>query len=372
MNRNPRRGPRVRALPRPLALTLLAVPAVLFLLGCASGPRAAPVTAADTPDARSFVLDASRHDQVLVLSGGGQFGAFGAGVLSGWTQRGDRPLFDVVTGISTGALMATFAFLGTPEDDAALADVYTTTRRRDVYRYHYFVALPFTNSTATGDPLARLIARRITPELVDRVAREHALGRRLFVGTVDLGSGDLVIWDLTALAADDRPDRVERYRRILLAAASIPTLLPPVEIDGRLHVDGGTREQLFLRRAAGGPPAAGPPRALARALAGPPPCIYVLVNGRLGVPEAEVPGRIVPIAARSLTVLLDEATADNLARVGLLAAELGYAMRVAHLPDRFECESEAADFDLRDMRRMFDLGRELALVGACWAEPAGR
>ncbi len=193
---------------------------------------------------------------VLLLSGGDAHGAFGCGVLAGWRDAAGhpRPPFDVVTGVSTGALMATFAFLGRPQDDAVLRDVYLHARDADVFAGP--VGGPPDAALDTA-PLRRLIARAVKADTLRRVAAEHRLGRRLYVATVEVDSGALHVWPMSRLAAEAAPDvgstdgpvdagRLDRFRAILLAAASVPVLFPPVEIDGGLHVDAGLRQALFV------------------------------------------------------------------------------------------------------------------------------
>src|SRR5688572_29701298 len=180
--------------------------------------------------------------QVLVLSGGGSNGAWGAGFLHGWGGSGRRPVFDVVTGVSTGALIATAALLG---EDELLRKFYTTTRTADVQRARFFLSVPFSNSLYDTSPLKRMIDCELSKEIIDRVAHQATHhNRKLYVGTVNLDSGRLVIWDLTRIAAAGNYDL---YRKAVYASASVPVLYNPVEIDRALHVDGGVRALLFFR-----------------------------------------------------------------------------------------------------------------------------
>src|SRR5437667_9160808 len=204
---------------------------------------------------------------VLILSGGDANGAFGCGILSGWRNApAGRPKFDVVTGVSTGALIATFAFLGEEQDDATLREVYTTIRDKDVFDCPFNFSPA--NSVFDTAPLKRLIAKHVTPQAFRRVATAHREGRRLYVTTVELESGGVYIWPLSKIAFDaiyptssssvhpaadpseaDEVDSaaIDRFRQILLAAATIPVFFPPVEIDGGLHFDAGLREAISLR-----------------------------------------------------------------------------------------------------------------------------
>ena len=178
----------------------------------------------------------------LVLSGGGVNGAYAAGLLKGWTDSGTRPQFDVVTGISTGALIAPYAFLGS-EYDAELERLYTSMRQENVFRPR----LLWLDSLVSSEPLEQQIAARATPEILHRIAEAHLQGRRLYVGTTNLDTKKLVVWDMGAIAARNSAESRTLFQKVLLASCSIPGLLPPVpidvEIDGRhfteLHVDGG-------------------------------------------------------------------------------------------------------------------------------------
>jgi predicted acylesterase/phospholipase RssA len=197
---------------------------------------------------------------VLALSGGGAEGAFGAGILCGWTRAGARPQFKLVTGISTGALMAPFAFLGS-DYDKQLEEVYTTTSSHDIYQPYGPVAilLSLANlkalpSMADSRPLTRLVDRMIDADVLQKVAREHSKGRRLLIGTTQLDAQRLVIWNMGAIAVSGHPQALELFRKIMVASASIPAVFPPqhfeVEAAGshfqEMHVDGGTRAQVML------------------------------------------------------------------------------------------------------------------------------
>ena len=243
---------------------------------------------------------------VLVLSGGDAHGAYGAGVLAGWRAAAEpRPTFDVSTGVSTGTLMATFAFLGQPRDDDLLRDVYLNTRDGQVFRGPIGGPPDAVFDTA---PLRDLIARYVTADTLRRVAAAHAAGRRLYVATVELDTGALVIWPMSRLAADAvgpdgtvDPGRLERFRAILLAAASVPVLFPPVQLDGGLHVDAGLRAAVFLDPAMLGPGS---------------PTVWLIFNGRLGpVPQAtdadvaDLGGRSLAVFTKALEVLSVRAVA---------------------------------------------------------------
>ncbi len=227
-----------------------------------------------TKTANSPAEPGAKTGKYLALSGGGMYGAYSVGVLTGWTAAGNRPTFDSVTGVSTGSLVATYAFLGT-EYDPQMVKLYTTVSDRDIYRRRPRPAILFSDSAASSEPLKCIIEAQVDDALLAAVARAHQCGRRLFVGTTNIDTRRLVVWDMGAIASSGRPDAKELYRTILLASASVPGFFPPVpiavEVNGRrfteMHVDGGATTGVFLRAStlhldrealrAGRPPLAG-------------------------------------------------------------------------------------------------------------------
>ena len=190
----------------------------------------------------------------LALSGGGANGAFGAGFLSGWSSTGARPLFKIVTGVSTGALIAPFAFLGTTYD-SALKEFYTTSRSRDIFAqasmFGMISQLFFGEALADTRPLASLIAQHVDAEFLRQVAQAHDAGRRLYIGTADLDSMQFVVWNMGLIARSDRPEALSLFRRVMLASASIPIAFPPVffdvEANGQHYVGAGANMLSFGR-----------------------------------------------------------------------------------------------------------------------------
>lgn len=181
---------------------------------------------------------------LLSLSGGGQNGAFGAGFLKGWRESGQRPEFDIVGGVSTGALLSTHALLGTPADDASLEEMYTTITKDEIYQSRGIIdIISGTDSLRDTAPLATLISRHITAETLKRVAAAFKEGRMLVVGTTNVDYGQTWVWNMSMIARDGKLDL---YRKILLASASFPIVFPPVEIDGHLFVDGAARSNIVV------------------------------------------------------------------------------------------------------------------------------
>ena len=195
----------------------------------------------------------NRPQYFLALSGGGQNGAFGAGLLNGWSRHGDRPSFRVVTGISTGALMAPFAFLG-KDYDPALKELYTRYSTHDVLTRSFLAGLFGGEALADSEPLLLLIEKYLNAEAINRIAVEHQKGRRLLIGTTYMDALRPVIWDIGAIAVSDHPQKAELIQRVILASMSIPGVFPPVMFDvfkgdthyNELHMDGGVGNQIFI------------------------------------------------------------------------------------------------------------------------------
>ena len=189
----------------------------------------------------------------LAISGGSDNGAFGAGLLNGWTAAGNRPEFKIVTGVSTGSLIAPLAFLG-PDYDDELKAAYTTISKKDIYEERGLLAAVFDDGMADSRPLLRLVERYVTPEVLTKIAAEYEKGRLLLVATTDLDARGAVIWNMTAIAASGDPGALDLFRKILVASASVPGVFPPVMIEveanetkyQEMHVDGGAMAQVFL------------------------------------------------------------------------------------------------------------------------------
>jgi len=299
---------------------------------------------------------------LLAISSGSDQGAFGAGYLAGWTQRGDRPQFDVVTGISTGALIAPFAFLG-PQYDATLHTLYTTIRAKDIYRARPLGGLTGGPSFADSKPLRTLIARYVTIDLLDRIAAEHRRGRRLLVATTNLDAGRGVVWDLGAIADSHSPTRVALARKALLASASIPGMLPPVLINvsagtqrfAEMHVDGGTAGSVF-----GLPPAViwtDQYRAPAQAGAS----ITILYNGKIFPRYEVVQPRAFTILGRALDTLIGESDRDLIRSYRQFAQEHGIAFGLVAIDHCYELP-RTEKFDRASMRRLYAQGLRQALA----------
>jgi predicted acylesterase/phospholipase RssA len=299
----------------------------------------------------------------LALSGGGENGAFGAGLLVGWTARGDRPEFNVVTGISTGALIAPFAFLG-PRYDAQLKRLYTEVSAHDVLELRSMVGALFDDALADSLPLKRLIEANVTQEVLDAIAEESRKGRMLLVGTTDLDAQRSVYWNLTLMAESRHPQALALIHKILVASAAIPGELPPamidVEVQGKryqeMHVDGGTTQQVFML----------PPELVMTNVARRERTIYVIRNSRMTVESSEVPRDALAIAGRAVSSLIHTQGIGNLYEIAAQARRDGAHFRLAYIPDSFDHELNEA-FDRKYMNELFSVGYQLGAAGYPWA-----
>jgi Patatin-like phospholipase len=307
---------------------------------------------------------------LLALSGGGDNGAFGAGVLCGWTQHGDRPRFKLVTGISTGALIAPFALLGSDYDDNLKA--YTMVTQAEIFRRQSLLNALWRESLADTRPLAKLIAKYIDEPILQAVAREHNKGRRLFIGTTQLDAQRLVIWNMGAIAASGHPDALKLFRQIILASASIPGFFPPqylkVEAGGRkyeeMHVDGGTMAQVILYEAAL-KPFAEKENLMEIKLAGRPKVLYIIRNGRIRPTWDKVRPRLVPIASRAIDTLIKVQGVGDLYRLKAFAHRDNMDFNLAAIPRDFP-PAPGDMFNQEYMNRLFELGFETARQGYPW------
>lgn len=300
----------------------------------------------------------------LAISGGGDNGAYGAGLLNGWTAAGSRPEFKVVTGVSTGALIAPFAFLG-PKYDYVLERVYTTTSQRDIFKKRGLLKGVLGDAMADSRPLANVIDSYVTRELLDEIAAEYAKGRVLLVGTANLDSLEPVIWNMTAIAASKDPQAVRLFRGVLLASASIPGAFPPVMIDvdvngtryQEMHADGGTIAQVFFY----------PPNfSIAGDLSGVRKrVLYVIRNARLDPDWASVERRTMAIAARAIASLTRTQGIGDLFRIYTSAQRDGIDFNLTYIPRSFEAPHKE-EFDTHYMQQLYATGHHAGLAGDTW------
>lgn len=294
----------------------------------------------------------------LALSGGADNGAFGAGVLNGWTETGQRPEFDMVTGVSAGALIAPFAYLG-PGFDDRLRALFTEIAPADVVLLgRVAFSVLFREALADTAPLARLIERHADEAMLQAIAAQHERGRLLLIGTVNLDVGRPVVWNIGAIAASGHPDALRLIRRILLASSSIPGAFPPVLIDvelgGRrfqeMHVDGGAAMQVFLY-----PPRLRPRAVLGRAGVQRETTAWVIRNGRVDVAISDPPGGLFSITRRSAQTLLHFSSINDIDRIYLTTYRDHIGFRLQSIGQEFDAP-RPGPFDNSFMRALFAHG----------------
>lgn len=370
--------------------------------GCATVPRAAvpqdlvsKAVINDAAEIRTMIgisnpafqkdlLEAAKHDDsslypansdgirtypMLVISGGGANGAYGAGLLKGWSKFGTRPVFKVVTGVSTGALIAPFAFLG-KDHDGFLEEYYTTTYTKDVMVPKGPLDALHGDSLSSTGPLADKIADFVTSDLLQQIAREHDRGRRLFVGTVNLDAQRFVVWNMGAIA---RRGDVELFRKVTLASASIPVVFPPVHLnvkaDGgsyeEMHVDGGTMTQMFaiFKLMESISPeeykAANVDTSKMRA------AYYLIRNGYVEGGYKKVENKLGSITDSALGLIINSQGVGDTYRIYEFMQKRGNDFNLAYIPDDFRPEAKEM-FDPEQMRKLFDRGYQDAVGGYKW------
>ncbi len=321
-------------------------------------PRLAEVSG--RPDGRRIV-------DILALSGGGADGAFGAGVLTGWTLSGTRPEFEIVTGVSAGAIIAPFAFLG-PRYDRQLKEIWTAYRTNQLLAAQLLGGLLGGSALADTAPLAELIEKYADKRMLAEVAREYRRGRLLMVLTTNLDAKRPVVWNLGEIAASAHPDAPELFRKVILASAAIPGAFTPVSIPvvangvsyDELHVDGGTTKEVFVS------PVRAPLREFDAIYSRPPiRRIFIIVNGRLTPEYHAVQPQTVPIAAGAIATLLLSQTNDEIYRIHREAQDAGADFRLMAIPSDFSAPRKEA-FDPEYQTALFNVGVDLGRKSHGW------
>lgn len=308
-----------------------------------------------------------RHHAYLAISGGGEDGAFAAGLLLGWTEAGDRPEFTTVTGISAGALIAPFAFLG-PEYDDVLRKVSVDVTEKDLFNKRGKIRALRTDALATTEPLQALIAKYVTDEIMQKIAAEHRKGRELNIGTTNLDSMRPVVWRIGVIANSGHPDALKLIRQVLLASAAVPGGFPPVLIEiqagdkkyDELHVDGGATSQVFLY-----PVGVDYDEVLDKLAVPGRPEVYIIRNSRLDPTYEAVKNRFLPILGRSIESIVRTQGIGDLYRIYLQTCRDGLDFNLAYIPSDFTAESKGY-VDTEYMKKLFDLAFELAKAGYAW------
>ena len=319
-----------------------------------------------------FDFKAPQTYYILAISGGAANGAYGAGLLNGWSQSGTRPVFKAVTGISTGAITAPFAFLGSSYDEK-LKEIYTRYSTKDIMRVRSpRIRIPFSNSIASTAPLKLLIERYFDARLMKEIAVEYKGGRRLYIGTTNLDAEQLVIWDMGKIASIDDDKALELFRKVILASASIPIACPPVyldvEVGGRtydeMHVDGGISKQVFF---------------LYDVLQGFDKAlkekgidarrnkyeIYVIRNGYVDPVYKEVHDTLFAITERTVDAITNAQSIGDLYQLYFFTKDDKGDFNLAYIPATHMSKAREL-FDPVEMRELFKLGYEEAVGGYSW------
>ena len=305
----------------------------------------------------------------LAISGGGDNGAYAAGLLNGWTASGTRPEFRLVTGISTGALIAPFAFLG-PKYDATLKQVYTTISPKDVLDSRNVVRGVLEDAMADNAPLRKLTLKSVTEDLLKEVAAEYAKGRFLLIATTDLDARRSLIWDMGKIATYGGPKALDLFVSVMIASASIPVGFPPtmidVEVDGKryqeMHVDGGVVAQVFAY-----PIGIRVKEAAAAAGFARERTLYVIRNARQDPDWAQVERKTLSIAGRAVASLIHAQGIGDLYRIYAAAQRDGVDFNLSFIPSTFDFPHKE-EFDNEYMRKLYDVGYNFAAKGSAWAK----
>lgn len=390
-------------------LIIVSLSTLLFLQGCSSLSRTQPlpknlesdVQMPGVPNVRAWgdspskVLEKSARESIqqekaanhgrlfkemdaLALSGGGQDGAFGAGLLCGWTKAGNRPQFKLVTGISTGALMAPFVFLG-PAYDHQLKYFYTHMSDDDVFKpYSVFtIILSFAHITsipslADNKPLAQLLDKIVDAKLLRAIAAEHRKGRRLLMGTSEMYSQRLVIWDMGAIASKGSPEALALFRKVMLASSALPATFPPqilkvVAANGKqydeMHVDGGVEVQVMLFENA-----IIPFSKQGDVLKGQRETrkLYILRNQSIHPKWENIPPQLKFIAIGAIDSLIKSQSIGDLYRLYTYANRDNIEYNLAYVPESFNEKSKTI-FDKEYMTKLFNLGYRMGKAGYPWS-----
>ena len=294
---------------------------------------------------------------VLCVSGGGKYAAFTAGALAGWTASGTRPAFDIATGISSGAPTAFLAFLG-PKYDDFLADTFLKLHRTDLFTWQPLRGLAAGTGLMSSRPLAQLLDRKLDDAVLADLRAAHAQGRRLFVATSNVMTHKLIVWDVGAIASSGRPDAAALVRKVVLAACSIPGIVPPVEFDVTVngvryterHADAGSLTQVFVATAGPLPPGS---------------AVWVLSAGKTHLDRAEGPPRVLASMVAAVSTTLYALFRADAVKLYALCGVTRSRFRMLALPDDFNGHTSSMVFDPAESRCMFWIGYQMA-AGDAW------
>lgn len=319
-----------------------------------------------------FGFNTDQTVYMLAISGGGDKGAYGAGLLCGWSAAGTRPAFKIVTGISTGAIIAPMAFLGSSYD-GTLKELFTKYSTKDIAQKRFpRIGFLFSNSFVSTKPLERLIDHYINADLLKRIAAEYNKGRRLYVGTTNLDAKRLVIWDMGKIASMGDEKALTLFRKIILASASIPIAFPPVYLNveandktyDEMHVDGGiTRQVFFLHDVLQGFDNALKEKGLD--ISGIRYEIYIIRNGYAEPLYHEVPDKLGAIAIQTVDTMINAQGVGDLYQLYMFITGNKSDFNLAYIPASYVSKAKEF-FDPVEMQALFDLGFKEASGGYPW------
>jgi patatin-like phospholipase len=303
----------------------------------------------------------------LAISGGGDNGAFGAGLLNGWTAAGDRPTFKLVTGVSTGGLIAPFAFLGSAYD-TTLKSLYTGVSPKDILERRSILAALTNDAMADNRPLWHQLEAHVNREMLDAIAAEYQKGRLLLIGTTDLDARQGVIWNMTKIAANNDPRALDLFRKIMIASAAIPGAFPPtmidVEADGHpyqeMHVDGGCSAQVFVYPPSLNLAEMSRAQAIERVRR-----LYIIRNARLDPDWSDVERKTLTIAQRAIDSLIFNQGMGDLYRIYTTSRRDNVDFNLARIPSTFNAVHKE-QFDTAYMRALFDEAYTTGARGYQW------
>ncbi|MCX5704642.1 MAG: patatin-like phospholipase family protein [Candidatus Omnitrophica bacterium] len=322
----------------------------------------------ENKDDYSVNSEGKRVYPMLSISGGAANGAYGAGLLKGWSEEGSRPKFKAVTGVSTGAIIAPLVFLG-KDYDGMVEEIYTTMSTKDVMKMRRPLKAVFGDSFASNKPLEKQLQKYVTADILKKIADEHRHGRRLYVGTTYLDAQRFVVWDMGAIAC--RGD-IELFRKVILASAAIPMMFPPVFIKveaggisyDEMHVDGGTITQVFtLYKVLEGQ------EDVARDMGIDPTKAkgdyYIIRNGYVNPGYKVVKDSLSAIVSQSLDTMINAQGVGDTYRIYTYMQDRGNDYNLAFIPGDFRPEKKE-EFDLAQMKELFDRGYQDAVHGYKW------
>ena len=309
-----------------------------------------------------YLVDGIKTYPVLIIGGGVSNSAYGIGILKGWLKEGSRPVFKIITGYSSGSIIALATFSGKDYEDR-LVELFTSISTKDVIKQNGVFSILFGDSVNSSALFAKKIDNIVDEDLMKKVAQEHAKGRRLYVGTSDLDAQGFVIWDMGALASKGGIDAVKMFRKIILASCSFSTMLPPVffqvEAGGRrydeMHADGGVIGGIFY---------------IDQLMEGVEfreirTRVYILNCCYMSPHSKQIEDNLTAIISRTIETNGAAKMSGDTYRVYAFAKEKGWDYNLAYIPEDFEPHQKEM-FDKQEMQRLFKRGYDDAAVGYKW------